>query len=121
MAHSYTQLYYHIVYSTKARNPWLVAEVRARVHAYLGGAIRDEGGSALAVGGVEDHVHILARLRQDKTVSAVVGAIKANSSGWIHREFPELATFAWQEGYSAFTVSKSVTDRVCRYIARQEA
>jgi REP element-mobilizing transposase RayT len=120
MAHSYTQLYYHIVYATKERNPWLVVAIRSRLHAYLGGAIRDEGGSALAVDGVEDHVHILARLRQDKAVSAVVGAIKAKSSGWIHREFPDLTIFAWQEGYSAFTVSKSLTDRVGRYIDCQE-
>jgi REP element-mobilizing transposase RayT len=75
---------------------------------------------ALCVGGVDDHVHILARLRQDKTVSAVIGAIKANSSGWIHREFPALATFEWQAGYAAFTVSKSQSPRVSRYIETQE-
>jgi len=97
MPHSYTQLLYHIVYATKSRHPWLAEPIRSRLHAYLGGAIRDEGGTALAIGGVADHVHILARLRQDKAVSAVIGAIKANSSGWIHREFADLAAFEWQE------------------------
>ena len=119
MPHSYTQLLYHIVWSTKERNPWLVDSVRDRVHAYLGGGIRSEGGTALCIGGVEDHVHVLARLRQDKALSAVIGAIKANSSGWIHREFPDLAGFEWQAGYSAFTVSKSQESRVRTYIDGQ--
>jgi len=120
MPQSYTQLLYHIVYSTKDRQPWLTAPVRERLYPYLGGAIRSEGGVELCIGGVDDHVHILARLRQDKAVSAVIGAIKANSSGWIHREFPDLAQFAWQAGYGAFTVSKSQEGRVRTYIEGQE-
>ena len=99
MAHSYTQLLYHIIFSTKERQPWLSdADVRKRVHANIGARIRDEGGVPLSIGGIEDHVHILAKLRQDKAISAVIGAIKACSSGWIHREFPDLAAFAWQVG-----------------------
>jgi len=118
--HSYTQLLYHVVYSTKERYPWLADPIRSRVHEYLGGAIRGEGGSALCVGGVADHVHILARLRQDKAISAVIGAIKANASGWIHRTFAELSKFAWQNGYAAFTVSKSQGERVRHYVQAQE-
>src|SRR5205823_3569188 len=72
MPQSYTQLLYHIVYSTKERNPWLAEPLRSRLYAYLGGAIRDEGGAALGIGGVDDHIHLLARLRQDKAVSAVI-------------------------------------------------
>jgi len=121
MAHSYTQLLYHVVYSTKERRPWLLdPEIRKRVHKYLGGSISDEGGVPLCIGGIEDHVHILARLRQDKAISAVICAIKSCSSGWIHREFPDLAPFAWQVGYSAFTVSKSREGRVRQYIETQE-
>lgn len=117
---SYTQLLYHIVYSTKGRRPWLRAELREELHRYLGGAIRDEGGVAILVGGVEDHVHIFARLRQDKTVADVVRNIKANSSGWIHRKFADLRDFAWQRDYSAFTVSHSQSPQLRRYIANQE-
>ncbi len=120
MPQSYTQLLYHIVFSTKGRMPWLVEPMQARLYAYLGGGIREEGGVALGIGGVENHVHILARLRQDKAVSAVIGAIKANSSGWVHREFPNLSSFAWQQGYAAFTVSKSQEKTILDYIARQE-
>jgi REP element-mobilizing transposase RayT len=120
MPHSYTQLLYHVVFSTKNRHPWLTGPVLGRLHEYLGGAVRGEGGTALRVGGVADHVHILARCRQDRALSAVVGAIKSNSSGWIHREFAELAAFEWQAGYAAFTVSQSQVERLCRYIDGQE-
>ena len=120
MAHSYTQLLYHVVFSTKERRPWLTLPVIDRLHPYLGGAIREQGGIALAVGGIADHVHLLARLRQDKAISAVIGSIKATSSGWLHREFTELVAFEWQEGYAAFTVSKSQEEVVKRYVLRQE-
>ncbi len=66
-------------------------------------------------------MHILANLRQDKSVAKVVGELKANSSGWISRTFGGLAGFAWQEGYGAFTVSESQIPKVHRYIADQEA
>ena len=120
MPHSYSQLLYHIVYSTKERRPWLADSIRGRVHAYLGGGIRDEGGVALCIGGVEDHVHILARLRQDKAISAVIGAIKANSSGWIHKRADFPPGFAWQKGYGAFSVSESQEPILRRYLQNQE-
>jgi REP-associated tyrosine transposase len=96
-------------------------EVRTRINDYLGGAIRSEGGTSLIVNGVADHVHILARLRQDKAISDVLREIKGNSSGWIHDHFPGLSKFVWQTGYAAFTVSKSQIGVVQRYIANQEA
>src|SRR5262249_2507573 len=120
MAHSFTNLLYHIIFSTKGRAPWIDAATRPRLHEYLGGVIRGEGGIALLINGVADHVHILAKLRQDKAVSEVLRAVKANSSGWIHRTFPALAEFAWQSGYGAFTVSFSQVERVRQYIRGQE-
>ena len=120
MAHTYTQLLYHLVFATHERHPWLTKDIRGRVHEYLAGAIRSEGGHAILVGGVDDHVHLLARLRQDKALSDVIRDIKANSSGWIHKTFPSVKEFAWQRGYGAFTVSASQQDRVRDYIANQE-
>jgi putative transposase len=120
MSHSHTQLLYHLVFSTKRREPFLVPSVLPRLCEYLGGAVRGEGGTALIVNGMPDHVHILARLRQDVALSDVLRAIKANSSGWVHDTFPELRTFAWQAGYGAFTVSASQAQRVRRYIERQQ-
>ena len=121
MPQSYTCLLYHIVFSTKEREPWLDIELRPRLWEYLSCAIRGEGGFCLLVNGIADHVHLLARLRQDKAVSEVLRSIKANSSGWIHREFPQRGGFHWQDGYGAFTVSKSQTETVRHYIANQEA
>lgn len=120
MGSSYCNLLYHVVFSTKAREPWLKAAIRPRIHEYLGGAIRSEGGIAMIINGTADHVHILAKLRQDKAISKSIGEIKANSSGWISRTFHGLAGFAWQEGYGAFTVSESQAEKVRRYIAKQE-
>ena len=120
MAHSYTNLLYHLVFSTKNRQTWLSEEMSPRLYEYLGGAIRSEGGIALIANGSSDHVHILAKLRQDKAVADVLRDIKANSSGWIHRTFRELRGFAWQHGYGAFTVSQSQVDNVRRYIANQK-
>ncbi len=120
MSQSYTNLVYHIVYSTKERHPWLTDEVRPRLFEYMGGGFRDEGGIALCINGVADHVHILAKLRQDKAVSDVIRATKANASRWIHDTYPALQAFAWQTGYGAFTVSKSQVEIVRAYIANQE-
>jgi REP element-mobilizing transposase RayT len=120
MAHSYTQLLYHLVFSTKQREPLLVPSVLPRLCEYLGGAVRGEGGTALIVNGMPDHIHILARVRQDVALSNVLRAIKANSSGWVHDTFPDLGGFAWQAGYGAFTVSASQAPKVRRYIETQQ-
>jgi REP element-mobilizing transposase RayT len=118
MSHSYTRLMYHVVFATKNREPWLKAILR-EVHAFLGGVIREENGTAIVVGGVDDHVHLLVALRPSKALSDIVRSIKARSSGWIHRTFPDLDAFAWQTGFSAFTVSQSKENLVRRYIENQ--
>jgi REP element-mobilizing transposase RayT len=120
MSSSYCNLLYHIVFATKAREPWMTATIRPRIHQYIGGAIRNENGIAIIINGTADHIHILAKLRQDKALSKLIGELKANSSGWISRTFREAAGFAWQEGYGAFTVSESQAPKVRRYIERQE-
>ena len=120
MGHSYTNLLYHIVFSTKERQPWLDPEISTRLYAYAGGAIRSEGGVSISINGSVDHIHILAKLRQNKSVSDSMRAIKANSSGWIHRSFPALREFAWQSGYGAFSVSQSQVGTVQRYIVDQQ-
>ena len=120
MSSSYCNLLYHIVFSTKDREPWLAASIRPRVHEYVGGAVRGENGIALIVNGTADHVHILAKLRQDKALSKLIGEMKANSSGWISKTFTKCRGFAWQQGYGAFTVSESQAPKVRRYIEAQE-
>lgn len=120
MPRSYTNLLYHLVFSTKDRRPLITPEREERLYEYIGGIIRGLGGVLLIINGVEDHVHILAKLRPDRSVSDVLRDLKANSSGWMHDVFPDAAYFSWQNGYGAFTVSESQVAIVERYIANQK-
>jgi putative transposase len=119
MAQSYTNLLYHIVFSVKDRQPLITDEYQSRLYDYIGGTIRGQGGILLGVGGMKDHIHVLAKLRPDKALSDVLRDLKANASGWLHEIFPEMKDFAWQNGYGAFTVSASQVEKVQSYIARQ--
>jgi REP element-mobilizing transposase RayT len=120
MPQSYTNLIYHIVFSTKNRQSLISDDIKARLFDYIGGTIRKQGGIALAINGMSDYLHVLAKLRADKAVSDVLRDLKANSSGWMHEVFPELKDFSWQNGYGAFTVSASQVEKVKEYIANQE-
>lgn len=92
---------------------------RDRLHAYLGGIVKGLGGVPLAVGGTEDHVHVLVGLTSSHRLDYFVRDLKADSSEWVHREIGE-KIFAWQKGYGAFTVSPSNIEAVKRYVLNQE-
>ncbi len=119
MPGTYSQLLLHVVFSTKARAPWIAADVAERLYAYIGGIVRAEKGVLYDIGGVEDHVHMYLRWRPDGSMSDLMRTIKARSSKWVHDTFPALREFAWQEGYSVFSVSKSQEEAVKKYIAGQ--
>jgi putative transposase len=121
MPHSYTNLVYHVVFSTKDRMPMLDHSVRSRLCDYLGSIVDDRGGSLVAANGVADHIHLLARLSQKQAVAEAVRDLKANSSRWLKQTFRETRAFGWQTGYGAFTVSESQIARVTTYIANQQA
>ena len=120
MAQSYTNLIYHIVFSTKNREPLITAETQPRLYEYIGGIIRNKGGIMLEIGGMSDHLHVLAKLRPDNSLSNILRDLKANSTGWMHKVFPEMRDFSWQNGYGAFTVSASQVEKVRQYIIKQE-
>ena len=120
MPQSYAALFCHIIFSTKNREPIISPELQPRLYAYMGGVLRNEGDVLLAVGGMPDHIHLLASLTRQTSVAEVVRAVKANSSGWIHETFPPLGGFAWQNGYGAFSVSASAVPAVKRYLAAQD-
>ncbi|MBX9585046.1 MAG: IS200/IS605 family transposase [Gemmataceae bacterium] len=120
MPQSFTRLHYHLVFSTKGREPSITPDIQPRLWDYLGGLVRAAGGIPLEIGGVAHHVHLLVTLRQQPALADVLRDIKANSSGWVHETFPDAAPFWWQTGYGAFTVSHSEIGRVQRYIANQE-
>jgi REP-associated tyrosine transposase len=120
MSDSYTNLLYHIVFSTKDRRPLITPDYEIRLFDYIGGTLRDAGGISLELNGSDDHIHVLAKLRPTRALSDVLRDLKANASGWMHEVFPELSQFSWQRGYGAFTVSQSNVEEVRRYIARQK-
>ncbi len=119
MPSTHLSLHYHIVFSTKNRTPVIAAAWCERLHAYLGGVVRNAKGVPEAIGGVADHVHLLIGLRATACLADVVRDVKAVSSRWVLEEIGD-GTFAWQEGYGAFTVSTSQRKTVHEYIARQE-
>jgi putative transposase len=120
MSDSYTNLLYHIIFSTKDRRPLITDAYQPRLYEYIGGTIRGLGGISLELNGTDDHVHLLTKLRPDTALSDVLRNLKANASGWMHDVFPELKEFSWQRGYGAFTVSQSSVEEIRRYIARQK-
>jgi len=120
MAHTFTDLLYHLVFSTKNRLPQIDDRWKDDLFAYLGGTVSGIGGSAMIVNGTADHVHLLVVLPQTMAVADALRAVKANSSGWVHEHCSGRRDFGWQTGYGAFTVSESRRESVMRYIARQE-
>jgi putative transposase len=120
MSDSYTNLLYHIVFSTKDRRPLITSEHEPQLYDYIGGTIRGLGGISLELNGTEDHLHVLAKLRPDRALSDMLRNLKANATGWMHNLFPALKDFSWQRGYGAFTVSQSNVEEVRRYIIRQK-
>ncbi|MFY9823283.1 MAG: IS200/IS605 family transposase [Thermoanaerobaculia bacterium] len=120
MASTFINLLFHIVFSTKDRLPLIHGNLREPLYEYMGGIIRGEGGILLEIGGVPDHVHLIAKSKADIALSGLVGRIKAGSSKW-HNKKNNGGRFEWQIGYGAFSVSESQVSIVRRYIQTQEA
>lgn len=119
MAGTYTNLLYHIVFSTKERRQLITPAIEAELYNYIGGIIRGLKGVQLEIGGIADHVHILAKFKPTLSLSDAVRDIKANSSKWLN-EKSKIYKFGWQDGFSAFTVSESQVERVVGYIQNQK-
>jgi putative transposase len=119
MSSTHLSIHFHLIFGTKNHERLMGAEWRSRLHAYMGGILVSLEVVPEMVGGVEDHVHILAGLSATHRLADVLREVKSASSRWVHEEM-QLPAFAWQEGYGAFTVSASQREIVRRYIAEQE-
>jgi REP element-mobilizing transposase RayT len=119
MGHSYCSSLYHCIFSTKERRKIITPEVRDRLWAYIGGVARKHGMTALAVGGTDDHAHLLIMIPATATVATAMRDIKSGSARWMH-ETCAITQFAWQEGYGAFSIGHSQIEATIRYIAAQE-
>ncbi len=119
MPSTLSNLLYHIVYSTKNREP-LITTYRQDLYKFIGNTIIREGGKVFSVNGTNDHIHIAAKLPPRHSISYILKLIKGNSSKWVNEQGKCDSSFSWQIGYGAFTISKSKLDSVFRYINLQE-
>ena len=115
---TYASLHYHIVFSTKHRTNFIHRSWETKLHEYLGGICKNLEGFPQGIGGIEDHVHLLVGLKPKHCLSDFVRELKKASSKWVHQEI-EQDKFAWQEGYSVFSVSSTARPSVKNYIAGQ--
>jgi len=120
MAGKHLSLLIHFVWSTSGREPWIDKAWREPLHSYIGGIMKKKRAKLLAAGSVHDHIHLYASLPSTVSIADFVNAVKANSSRWVHDSYPTARSFAWQEGYGAFSVSKSQESKVIQYINKQE-
>ena len=119
MANTYTKLNLHIVFHVKSTRISMRIQDLPEVFKYIGGIINNIGGCPIAVGGISNHIHILAVMPKTMSVADFVRIIKANCSKWIKTLDEYYEPFAWQEGYGAFTVSPSLINKTIHYIENQ--
>jgi len=117
MATTYSNLLFHLVFSTKHRELLIDPSWQGDLYGYIGGIVRQRRGKLLASGGMPDHVHLLVKTPTDLAVAELVRDVKAISTGWRHESGD--GGFGWQTGYGAFTVSESVASTVTNYIHTQ--
>ena len=120
MAHTFTNLSYHAIFSTKDRRPLIKEDFRDRLFGYIGGILDQRDGRLIRAGGTADHVHLLFQVPASKSLAEIMRAVKAISSKWIHETFSDASGFSWQSGYAAFTVSQSALSKVAAYIENQK-
>ena len=119
MSHSHTCCLVHVVFATADRRPMIREDIQEVLHRYIGGIARENGIPALAIGGAPDHIHLLLSLPRTVSVAKAVQLIKSGSSKWLHESFPKLKSFAWQEGYGAFSIGVSQRAATVKYIEGQ--
>jgi putative transposase len=120
MPQSLSKVIFHIIFTTKDREPWLDSSIRPRMHAYLATVCRDLGAVFVHVGGVADHVHIVTTLPRILSQAQFIEQLKKASSKWIKELGPRYRGFFWQRGYGALSVSPSQLDSVLKYIKQQQ-
>ncbi|MDO5447604.1 MAG: IS200/IS605 family transposase [Prevotellaceae bacterium] len=119
MANTYTQCYFHLIFSVKNRMSLLDEMTTLKLYPYIAGACKSRGHSLIAIGGMPDHIHLLVSMAPTEGLSAFVQSIKIQATKWIH-ENTSIAYFSWQSGYAAFSYSRSLLPKVEEYINNQK-
>jgi putative transposase len=120
MSNTYTQIHIQFVFAVKYRNGLIHSSFKQELYQYISGIIKANNHKLLAINGMSDHLHILVGMRPSQSVSDLIQNIKSNSSRWINEKKFLKVKFEWQEGYGAFSYSKSHVQNVIRYIQNQE-
>lgn len=120
MANTYTQIYVQIVFAVRERDGLIAPEWKEELFKYIAGIIKNRGQKLIAIGGVADHIHILIAISPDIALSNLVRDIKTASGKWINGRRLVRGKFYWQEGFGAFSYSKSQLDDVAKYVLNQE-
>jgi len=118
MPHTYTNLLFHIVFSTKDRFPFITRECEERLYEYIGGTIRGLQGICLEIGRVSDHIHMIVKLRPTMDISKCIRDLKPSVTNWARSVINP--KFEWQDGYGAFTIGESQIQSVRKYIKNQK-
>ncbi len=120
MANTYTQLYVHVVFSTKLREPMIAKSFQEELHKYITGIVRNLGQKLIVINSMPDHIHILVGLKPTLAISDLVRDIKRDSSAFVNEKRWLMGHFGWQDGYGAFSYGHSQLDTIVQYIQNQE-
>jgi putative transposase len=120
MANTYTQIHIHAVFAVRNRECLIKKEWKVELYKYMTAIIQNNNHKVLVINGVEDHVHILFGMRPTQSLSELMQMIKGDSSKWINQNKLTTFKFSWQEGFGAFSYSKSHVGNVVNYINNQE-
>ena len=120
MANTYTQIHIQAVFTVQNRDCAIKKTCKDELYKYITGIIQNHGHKVLAINGMPDHVHIFFGMRPNQSLSDLMQDIKGDSSKWINQKKLVQARFSWQEGYGAFSYSKSHVDSVIEYIKNQD-
>lgn len=120
MSQSLSQVYIHVVFSTKYRQPIIDEEIEERLFEYIGGICKSLECNPIIVGGHKDHIHILCSLSKKVTQMNLIEEIKKRSSKWIKTDSHAYSNFYWQSGYGAFSINHTDIDVATRYIKNQK-
>lgn len=120
MSQSLVKNLVHLIYSTKQRRPWIPEAHQEGLYAYQAGIYKAWESPAIAINGIDDHVHALFSLSKNYALKKIVEEVKKSSSKWMKTDGPKNRYFQWQAGYAAFSVSQSNVDEVKRYIENQK-
>jgi REP element-mobilizing transposase RayT len=119
MANTYTQIHIHGIFAVQNRISLIKESWREELYRYITGIVQNHGHKILQIGGMSDHVHLLFGMRPVESLSDIMKFLKGESSEWINKQRLVMGHFSWQEGYGAFSYSKSQLNSVIQYIANQ--